>query len=274
MNTRGIAFGVLALAVTVVGLHAQEAPAPAPAPEGKAIDDKLNITLRDVINRGREHYNNGNPAACYFMFHGALQVTQPLLEHRPELQKMIQNGLIQADAHPDIRQRAWMLRGLLDKVRLELKGEVAAGKPIERKPVGDVPKPIEKVDAKPTLWQRLGGEEAVKKVVDDFVAMAAEDEKVNVTRGGKLKLDDDKVAALKKSLVAFVSAASKGPIPYTGKNMKEAHKGMDITNAEFDAAVDVLLKALDKNGVKEEEAKELRAAVEGTRKDIVQKKDD
>jgi hemoglobin len=264
--------------MTVVGLHAQEAPAPAPAPapEGKAIDDKLNLTLRDVINRGREHYNNGNPAACYFMFHGALQVAQPMLEHRPETQKMIQNGLIQADAHPDIRQRAWMLRGLLDKVRAELKGEVAAARPIERKPAGEAPKPIEKVDAKPaekTLWDRLGGEEAVKKVVDDFVAMAGEDEKVNVTRGGKIKLDDDKVAALKKSLVAFVSAASKGPIKYTGKSMKEAHKGMEITDAEFDAAVDVLLKALDKNGVKEEEAKELRAAVEGTRKDIVQKKE-
>src|SRR5262249_49600101 len=157
------------------------------------------------------------------------------------------------------------------------KGDVAAGKKPgegEFKKVGPainvkVGEPAEKADAKPALWQRLGGEEAVKKVVDDFVAMAAEDEKVNVTRGGKLKLEDDKVAALKKSLVAFVSAASKGPIPYTGKNMKEAHKGMEITNAEFDAAVDVLLKALDKNGVKEEEAKELRAAVEGTRKDIV-----
>lgn len=274
MNTRSLAFAVLAFTLIVTGLHGQEVPAP--AAEGKAIDQQLYSSLRDVINRGREHYNNGNPAACYFMFHGALQVAQPLLEHRPETQKLIQNGLIQADAHPDMRQRAWMLRGLMDKVRVELKGEVAVAKPIDRKPAGDVPKPIEKVDAKPaekTLWDRLGGLEAVTKVVDDFVAEAGKDEKVNFDRGGKLKFTDEQIAGLKKSLIAFISAASGGPIKYTGKSMKEVHKGMEITDAEFDASVDILLKVLEKNGVKEDEIKAVRGAVEGTRKDIVTKKE-
>src|SRR5262249_17415507 len=139
------------------------------------------------------------------------------------------------------------------------------------KKVGEpiIVKPVEK-----TLWDRLGGKEKVEKVVDDFVAIAGDDPKVDVTRGGKIKLDDDKVAALKKGLVTFISAANKGPLKYTGKSMKEVHKGMEITDAQFDAAVDDLLKALEKNEVKEDDIKALRALVEGTRKDIVEKKDE
>jgi hemoglobin len=96
---------------------------------------------------------------------------------------------------------------------------------------------------------------------------------VDITRGGKIKLTDDQVVALKKHLVAFVSQASGGPLKYTGKSMKEVHKDMAITDDEFTASVDDLVKALEKNGVKEEEIKAVRDAVEGTRKDIVTKKE-
>lgn len=268
--------GLLAL-VLAAAVHAGQEP-PAPAADGKAIDQQLNAVLRDVINRGRDYYNNGDPAACYHMFHGALQITRPMLAHRPEVQKTVQEGLAEAEAQPDMRRRAWVLRNVMDKVRSELKVEVAKAdpaKPDVRPP--DPGKPVEKIGAKPAevkLWDKLGGLEAVTKVVDDFVALAADDPKVNFTRGGKLKFTDEQIGAFKKSLVAFVSAASGGPIKYTGKSMKESHKDLAVTDAEFDATVDVLLKALDKNGVKEEEAKALRAAVEGTRKDIVQQKKD
>jgi hemoglobin len=268
--------GLLALVLTAA-VHAGQEP-PAPAGDGKAIDQQLFAVLRDVINRGRDHYNNGDPAACYHMFHGALQITRPMLAHRPELQKSVQDGMAEAEAQPDMRRRAWVLRNVMDRVRTELKGESAKAEPgkAEVRPP-DIGKPAEKIPTKPAevkLWDRLGGLEAVTKVVDDFVAMAADDPKVNFTRDGKLKFTDEQIIAFKKSLVAFVSAASGGPIKYTGKSMRESHKDLAVTDAEFDATVDVLLKALDKNGVKEEEAKALRAAVEGTRKDIVQKKDE
>src|SRR5262245_47501059 len=160
---------VLTLAMMGAALGSQE-PA-APPLERKDIDQQLSNSLRDVINRGREHYNNGNPAPCYFMFVGALQTSLPLLETRPELQKSVQNSLIQADAHPDMRQRAWMLRGVLDKVRAELRGEAVAGagKPDAKMPVEPGPKKVgEPIIAKPaekTLWDRLGGKEKVEKVV-------------------------------------------------------------------------------------------------------------
>ena len=56
--------------------------------------------------------------------------------------------------------------------------------------------------------------------------------------------------------------------------MKEAHKGMGITDVEFDAIAQALVKALKKNGVRQAEIDELVSAVAGTRKDIVEKKQD
>jgi len=267
-----------ACALLTFALAAVGADAP---PDRKEADQLLNLALRDLINRGRDHYNNGNPSACYFMFQGALQVTALQLDSRPELQKAVRNGLIEAEANPDMRQRAWMLRNVLDRVRTELKADAA---PVANDRTAPPPLPApakpEPLDAKPapapaadSLWMKLGGQEAVEKVVDDFVAIAGANPKVNFDRDGKLKFTEEQIAMLKKQLVAFVSAASGGPIKYSGKTMKEAHQGMEITDAEFDASVDDLVKALEKNGVKEEEVKALRTAVEGTRKDIVTKKE-
>lgn len=258
--------------------------ADAPAPDRKEADQLLQLALRDVINRGRDHYNNGNPSACYFMWQGALQIAALQLDGRPELQKAVKNGLVEAEANPDMRQRAWLLRNVLDKVRTELKSDGAppvAGEkiapPMPAVPGKPAPEPLDKkpapAPAEATLWMKLGGQEAVEKVVDDFVAIAAANPKVNFDRDGKLKFTEEQIAMLKKQLVAFVSAASGGPIKYTGKSMKEAHKGMEITDAEFDASVDDLVKAMEKNGVKDEEIKAVRTAVEGTRKDIVTKKE-
>src|SRR5262249_40776319 len=77
-------------------------------------------------------------------------------------------------------------------------------------------------------------------------------------------------------LVQLISATTGGPLKYTGKSMKEVHKGMGITNEEFDALGADLKKALEKNDVKEEDIEALLKIVDSTRKDIVEgeKKDD
>ena len=122
-----------------------------------------------------------------------------------------------------------------------------------------------------TLWDRLGGETAVAKVVDDFVNTAGKDPKVNFWRDPTFTPSKEQVAALKKSLVEYVSSVSGGPLKYTGKDMKAAHKGMKITDDEFDAAAADLKAALEKNGVKADDAKAVLTAVEGTRNDVVEK---
>lgn len=274
---RGLLTACLLLTMSCLASAGQE-----PVADSKALEGQLFTTLRDVINRGREYYNDGDPSACFYMFQGALQVTRASLAHRPELQKAIAEGLAEAERQPDMRRRAWVLRGVLDKVRAEIRTETAkvdkgdkldkgdkTEKPEDKKAPEKVAKPAE-----PTLWDRLGGVAGVSKVIDEFVALAAEDPKINFSRDGKVKLDEPQVVALKKNLVAFVSQAAGGPIKYTGKSMKEVHKDMGITDEEFDASVDLLVKVMEKNEVKEEDVKAVKTAVEGTRKDIVTKKEE
>jgi uncharacterized protein (TIGR03000 family) len=139
----------------------------------------------------------------------------------------------------------------------------------------DLTKSKPKTNDKPktaVLWDRLGGEAGVKKVVDDFCELASKDSKVDVTRGGKYKLDEAKLAELKKEVVEFISANTGGTLKYTGKSMKEVHKGMAITNEQFDAAGADFKKALEKNKVKTEDADELMKILNSTRKDIVEPK--
>jgi hemoglobin len=139
----------------------------------------------------------------------------------------------------------------------------------------DAPKPAEPVVPKPsgtaTLWDKLGGEKNVRKVVDDLFASAGADPKVNFFRDKDFRPTAEEVATLKKKVIEFFSAATGGPLKYNGKDMKSAHKGMKITDAEFDAFAGHLQKALEKNGAAPEDVKTVMDAVGGTRKDIVEK---
>ena len=54
--------------------------------------------------------------------------------------------------------------------------------------------------------------------------------------------------------------------------MKAAHKGLHITNAEFDASVGDLKTTLDKRGVAVDDQKELLAIIESTRPQIVEQR--
>jgi hemoglobin len=122
-----------------------------------------------------------------------------------------------------------------------------------------------------SLYQRLGGGDAITKVVDDFVAIVAADDNIKEKHRKHFMIGD--VAALKKKLVDQVGEATGGPQKYTGKNMKDAHKGLEITNKDFDALVADLVKALDKNGVAEDDKKELLTMLGTMRKDVVEKED-
>ena len=125
-----------------------------------------------------------------------------------------------------------------------------------------------------SLYDRLGGEPAITAVVDDFVGRAASDPKVNFTRKGQPNQWDPSpanVAKLKKRLVEFISMAAGGPNNYKGRDMVTAHTGMNISEAEFNAAAADLSASLDKFKVPAREKSELMAAVAGTKGQIVGK---
>jgi len=124
-----------------------------------------------------------------------------------------------------------------------------------------------------SLYDRLGGEAAIRLVVDDFVARGAGNARVNFARTGtqkEWKATDENVMKLKNGLVAFISENTGGPRGYRGKDMKTAHRGMMISNAEFDALAGDLKASLDKYNVPQKEQDELLAIVGSTRGDIVE----
>lgn len=127
-------------------------------------------------------------------------------------------------------------------------------------------------DAKKSLWDRLGGEKSVAKVVEDFQKAAGADPKVNASRDGKFKLDEAGKKERQRMIVAFISSVTGGPLKYTGRSMKDSHKGLAISNAEFDATAAHFKAALEKNGIAPADMAEVLKIWEGTRKDIVEPK--
>jgi hemoglobin len=114
-----------------------------------------------------------------------------------------------------------------------------------------------------SLYDRLGGKDAIKAVVDDFVANVVADARINAFFANA-NADD-----LKAKLVDQICEATGGPCKYTGKSMKEAHAGMGVKEEHFNALVEDLVKSLDKFQVGEKEKGELLAALGSMKGDIV-----
>ena|SRR6516164_674294 len=119
--------------------------------------------------------------------------------------------------------------------------------------------------AKKTLYERLGGAAALTAVVDDFVANVAADQKINHFFA---KTD---IPTFKKNLTDQLCAATGGGCTYAGKDMKTAHAGLGISNADWDALVGDLGKSLDKFKVKKADQKALVALLAPMKGDIVEK---
>jgi hemoglobin len=118
----------------------------------------------------------------------------------------------------------------------------------------------------PSLYKRLGGREGIRGVVDDFVAALVADSRVNA-RFKDLKPAD--VERVKTNLSDQVCEATGGPCSYLGKDMKTAHTGMRITEAEWNAGVEDLGKALDKRNVSQKDKNELLGLLAPMKNDIV-----
>ena len=114
-----------------------------------------------------------------------------------------------------------------------------------------------------SLYDRLGGKPAITAVVDDFIGNVAGDTRINK------RFATADIPRLKTMLVNQICQASGGPCTYTGASMKDAHKGMKITDAEFNALVEDLVKSLDKFKVGAQEKNDLLGALGGMKPDIV-----
>ena len=115
-----------------------------------------------------------------------------------------------------------------------------------------------------TLFDRLGGGEAITAVVDDFIGRCAADTRINA------KFARTDIPRLRQMLIDQVTAATGGPATYAGRSMSETHRGMGVTAGEFDALVTDLVATLEHLGVPAAERDELLAILGPLRGDIVE----
>jgi len=119
-----------------------------------------------------------------------------------------------------------------------------------------------------TLYERLGGIDAIKAVVNDFAGRVLADPRVNK------KFAKSDAPRLVLHLQEQVCAATGGPCKYTGLDMKTAHKNMKVTEGEFKALVENLVATLDKFNVPAQEKGELLKILGGLHDQIVEVKSD
>ena len=119
-----------------------------------------------------------------------------------------------------------------------------------------------------SLYDRLGGMDAITAVIDEFIKIAGADERINK----KFARSEANGPRIRLHFIEQVCEATGGPCKYTGDNMKKAHKNMGLTEGEFNAGVEDLVKALDKFSVPEAEKTELLNILGGLKSQIVEVK--
>jgi hypothetical protein len=91
-------------------------------PDTATFDKVVVDTLRDVHNRGAELFNEGKDyAGAYRMYQGALVTIRPLLAHRSDAQKIIDEGLAAAEKENSPATKAFKLHEAIEAVRTNLK---------------------------------------------------------------------------------------------------------------------------------------------------------
>jgi hemoglobin len=120
-----------------------------------------------------------------------------------------------------------------------------------------------------SLYERLGKKEGIAKVVDAFIKNLVGND---VVKKRFAKLSKERVEKFRDNLADQICKESGGDCEYFGKSMKDAHKGMKITEPEWNATVSALKAALDENQVAENEQNDLIAAIAPMKDDIVEVK--
>ena len=119
-----------------------------------------------------------------------------------------------------------------------------------------------------SLYERVGGYNALAAVVDDFIGRLVSDKQFEKFFIGH-SIDSKK--RIRQHILDQFCAATGGPCVYTGRDMKTTHGGLGITEADWDAAAKHLAASLDKFKVAEKEKGEILAFVTTLKKDIVEK---
>jgi hemoglobin len=120
------------------------------------------------------------------------------------------------------------------------------------------------------LFRRLGGQNGIHALVDDIVDAHMENPKIS-KRFEPYAEDPERLAELKAHLRTFLATGSGGPEEYEGRSMPEAHRGMNISEREYMAAVDDIMDVLRDHDVDEQSQKDVLLIAYSLRSEIIGK---
>jgi len=115
-----------------------------------------------------------------------------------------------------------------------------------------------------TLYERLGGAEAIRKLANDI----AENHMANPLIKTRFDIVED-MDKTKQLVFEFICAGTGGPQAYTGRDMLTAHTGMNVSEQEFIAVVDDILHAMEQNNLGEAEKKDMLAIAYSLKDEII-----
>lgn len=114
-----------------------------------------------------------------------------------------------------------------------------------------------------SLFEDLGGQQGIEQVADRFVRILIADERTE-----QAFADTDLDRFYEKVVEQFCELTG-GPCVYSGDSMKDVHKGMNISEADFNAVVEILQKAMDQNSVSLSAQNRLLALLAPMRSDML-----
>ncbi|HEY9650427.1 MAG TPA: group 1 truncated hemoglobin [Coleofasciculaceae cyanobacterium] len=121
------------------------------------------------------------------------------------------------------------------------------------------------MDKTTTLYDKLGGHQAIEQVVDDFYQRVLADDAINHFFA---HTDMEKQ---RHHQTAFISYALGGSNQYTGRSMEKAHTGLNLQPEHFDAVAKHLGEALAVHDVSQEEINEVLERVSTLKEAVLYK---
>ncbi len=116
-----------------------------------------------------------------------------------------------------------------------------------------------------SLYDRIGGAAAVDAAVDIFYRKVLADDRISEF------FDTVDMAAQAAKQKAFLTMVFGGPNSYSGKDMREAHKNMNLTETHFNAVVENLAATLTELGVADADIQEIAGIAASVKDDVLNK---
>jgi hemoglobin len=94
-----------------------------------------------------------------------------------------------------------------------------------------------------TLYQQLDGKDGIERLTDSFINQIGNDDKVLAY------FTDANVVHFRDGFINHLCALTDGPCEYKGDSMVAIHTGMNITEADFNRVVDLLINAMNEQKI-------------------------